>query len=95
MFETPGHSPGHQSVEVDTKDGSYICCGDSIFVLDNVNPIPEIFYDLTPPGRYADIISTWKSIELQKKRVARPNLILPCHEKQLLELVKEKPVLGV
>jgi glyoxylase-like metal-dependent hydrolase (beta-lactamase superfamily II) len=95
VFETPGHSPGHQSVEVDTKDGSYICCGDSIFIMDNIKPIPEIGYDLTPPGRYADIVSTWKSIELQKKRAARPDLILPCHEKNLLERVKRTPVLGV
>jgi glyoxylase-like metal-dependent hydrolase (beta-lactamase superfamily II) len=94
VFETPGHSPGHQSIEVDTKDGKYICCGDSIFVLDNINPIPEIVYDITPPGRYADIISTWKSIELQKKRVTRADFLLPCHEKALLERIKKTPVLG-
>lgn len=95
VFETPGHSPGHQSVEVDTKDGSYICCGDSIFIIDNINPIPEIAYNITPPGRYADIISTWKSIELQKARAARPDLILPCHEKEMLERIKKTPVLGL
>jgi glyoxylase-like metal-dependent hydrolase (beta-lactamase superfamily II) len=95
VFETPGHSPGHQSVEVDTKDGKYICCGDSIFILDNLKPIPEIAYTITPPGRYADIVSTWKSIELQKKRAAHPGMILPCHEKALLERVEKTPVLGL
>ena len=95
VFETPGHSPGHMSVEVDTKNGSYICCGDSIFILANLNPIEEIYYDITPPGRYADIISTWNSIKLQKKRAARPDLILPCHEEGILELVKKTPVLGL
>ena len=95
VFETFGHSPGHQSVEVDTKNGSYICCGDSLFVLDNLNPIEEIHYNITPPGRYVDIIATWESIELQKKRAARPELILPCHEAGLLSLIKETPVLGL
>ena len=95
VFETFGHSPGHQSVEIDTKNGSYICCGDSLFILDNLNPIEEIHYDITPPGRYADIIATWKSIELQKKRAARPELILPCHEASLLSVIKDTPVLGL
>jgi glyoxylase-like metal-dependent hydrolase (beta-lactamase superfamily II) len=94
VFETPGHSPGHQSVEVDTRDGSYICCGDSIFIWDNMNALPEIEYDITPPGRYADIVATWKSIELQKKRAARPDLILPCHEKALLDIVAKTPIFG-
>ncbi len=95
VFETPGHSPGHQSVEIDTKDGSYICCGDSIFVIDNVEPIPEIAYNITPPGRYADIIMTWKRIELQKARAKNIGMILPCHEKEILERIKTTPVLGL
>ena len=95
VFETPGHSPGHQCVEIDTKDGSYICCGDAIFTLDNINPIEEIHYDLTPPGRYANIIETWKSIALLKERVAHTDLLLPCHEASLLERVKAKPIFGL
>jgi glyoxylase-like metal-dependent hydrolase (beta-lactamase superfamily II) len=94
VFETPGHSPGHQSVEVDTKNGSYICCGDSIFIIDNIRPLPDIEYNITPPGRFADIIATWKSIELQKKRAAREDLILPCHERALLDIIAKTPVLG-
>lgn len=95
VFETPGHSPGHQSVEVDTKEGSYICCGDSIFILDNITPIPQIAYDITPPGRYADIVATWKSIELQKKRVKSPQFLLPCHERGILDRIQDRPVLGI
>lgn len=95
VFESFGHSPGHQSVEIDTKDGSYICCGDSLFIQANMNPIPEIHYDLTPPGRYADVVATWKSIELTKKRLAHPSLLLPCHEASLLERFAKTPVLGL
>lgn len=95
VFETPGHSPGHQCAEVDTKDGSYICCGDAVFILDNFNPIPEIHYSITPPGRYANIIDSWKSIEKIKNRAASPNLLLPCHEAALLDRIKATPVLGL
>jgi len=95
VFPTPGHSPGHQSVEVDTKDGSYICSGDSFFLLANLNPIPQIHYTITPPARFANMIECWKSIELQKKRIAHVGLFLPCHEPLLEERVKKTPVLGI
>lgn len=94
-FETFGHSPGHQSVEVDTKAGKYIICGDAIFNLDNIREIPEIHYNITPPGRYADIIAAWKSIETLKARAGRADLLLPCHEKSLEDTVRETPVLGL
>ena len=95
VFETPGHSPGHQCVEIDTKDGSYICTGDAIFILDNLKEIPQIHYNVTPPGRYADVISTWKSIERIKARVQRPELLLPCHDASMLERVEKTPVFGL
>lgn len=95
VFETFGHSPGHQSVEIDTREGSYICCGDSIFILDNINPIEKIHYNITPPGRFYNIVETWKSIEIQKERAAGPEFILPCHEAAILERIKDTPVLGV
>ncbi len=95
VFETPGHSPGHMSVEVDTRQGRFLCVGDSIFVPDNLNPVPELFYDITPPGRFFDIIATWKSIELQKKRAKDRSFILCCHDKDLEERIKQTPLLGV
>ncbi|TCL76742.1 glyoxylase-like metal-dependent hydrolase (beta-lactamase superfamily II) [Hydrogenispora ethanolica] len=95
VFPTPGHSPGHQSVEVDTKDGGYILAGDSIFILANLEPVPEMHYPITPPGRFADIIACWKSIELQKNRAKRLDLILPCHEPAIEERVKQTPVFGL
>lgn len=94
-FETFGHSPGHQCVEVDTAKGSYIICGDAIFVLDNLREIPEIHYPITPPGRYADIVATWNSILLLKARAQGLDMLLPCHEKSLLDVIEKTPVLGV
>jgi len=95
VFPTPGHSPGHQSVEVDTKDGSYICAGDSLFILANLKPIPQIHYTITPPARFADIVACWKSIELQKNRVANTGLLLPCHEPGIEERARKTPVFGL
>jgi len=95
VIPTPGHSAGHQSVEIATKDGKYICAGDSIFLIANLAPVPELHYTITPPGRFADIVSCWKSIELQKNRVADPRLLLPCHEPEIEERIKKTPVLGL
>lgn len=91
VFETPGHSPGHMSVAVQAESGEYICAGDSVFILDNIKPVPEIHYSITPPGRYYNIIETWKSIELQKARVNESHLLC-CHDEGLIERIIKTPV---
>jgi len=95
VFETPGHSPGHMSVEVDTKNGKYILCGDSAFRLDNFKPVPEIGYTITPPARYADIVTCWRSIELQKNRCKSMDKLLLTHDMTLINRCAETPVLGL
>lgn len=95
VFETFGHSPGHISVEIDTKNGSYICAGDSIFVLGNLKEIPEMHYNISPPGRFYNIVEAWKSIELQKERIKDPEFLLLCHDKELEERIKATPVFGL
>ena len=95
VFETFGHSPGHMSVEIDCEDGdSYICAGDSIFVLRNLEPVPELHYDITPPGRFYNIVEAWKSIALQKARAKSKDHLLLCHDASMLERVKETPIIG-
>lgn len=93
VFETPGHSVGHQAVEVDTNSGSYIICGDAIFILDNLKPIEQIHYDITPPNRYVDIVETWQSIEKIKNRAQSEDRILTCHDRSMLQRVKDNPIL--
>ena len=95
VFETPGHSIGHQSVEIDTAAGRYICCGDAIFIMDNTKPIEEIHYDITPPNRFSDIVSAWKSIELIKARAESLDKILTCHDREMLDRVSKTPILGL
>ena len=95
VFDTPGHSPGHISVEIDCEDGeSYICCGDAIFVPGNLNPIPELHYNISPPGRFYNLVEAWHSIELLKARAKSPRNLLLCHDKSMLDRVKETPVIG-
>ena len=94
MFDTPGHSVGHMTVEVDSACGKYLCVGDAVFILDNLRPIPEIQYDITPPNRFSNIVETWKSIELIKERAEGEDRILTCHDRSMLERIAETPVLG-
>ncbi len=94
VYPSPGHSPGHQTVTVDTREGTYHCCGDSIFIYDNLDPVPELHYSITPPARFADIVECWRSIEDLKARAKSRDLILPSHEPAIETLIKTKPVLG-
>lgn len=95
VYPTPGHSPGHQAVEVDTKDGTYHCVGDAIFLLDNLKPVPQIHYDLTPTARFANIVEWWESVREIKRRCPDIKMVLPAHEPTLIERFKETPVLGL
>ena len=94
VFSSPGHSPGHQSVTIDTAEGRYICCGDAIFIYDNLDPVPEIHYGITPPARYVNVVESWKSIVELKARAQAKEFILPCHEPSLERRVEKKPILG-
>jgi len=95
VFPSPGHSPGHQSVEIDTAIGKYICCGDSIFIHENLDPIKEINYSITPPARYTNIVETWKSIEELKERAKSREFILPAHEHEIEKMITKQEILGI
>lgn len=95
VYPSPGHSVGHQTVVVNTKDGEYHCCGDLIFTYDNLREVPEAHYDITPPGRFLDIVDSWNSIVDLKKRAASPEFILPTHAPEMIELVHSGKILGV
>ncbi|MFZ2526139.1 MAG: N-acyl homoserine lactonase family protein [Rhodococcus sp. (in: high G+C Gram-positive bacteria)] len=95
VFETHGHSPGHISVEIDTAAGSFICSGDSIFCPENLRPLPEMHYDITPPARYVDAVGMWHSIENQRDRAAGNDFILGSHDRPLMDRIRDTPVLGL
>ncbi|MGI6052840.1 MAG: N-acyl homoserine lactonase family protein [Bilifractor sp.] len=95
VFDTPGHSPGHIAVEVDTEDGKYILAGDAAFGMYTFEPFPELHYDITPPGRYCDLTDFWYSIRRLRDRACDLDHILLCHEPDMLRRMKETPVFGL
>lgn len=95
VFDTPGHSPGHVAVEVDTEDGKYIIAGDAAFGLYTFEPFPELHYDITPAGRYCDIVGFWESIRKIRDRAVDMDHILLTHEPSMLKRIEETPVIGL
>ena len=95
VYPSAGHSVGHQTVVVNTKDGEYHCCGDLIFTYDNIKEVPEAHYDITPPGRFLDIVDSWNSIVELKRRAKSPEFILPTHAPEMIDLVESGRILGV
>jgi glyoxylase-like metal-dependent hydrolase (beta-lactamase superfamily II) len=80
---TPGHTPGGQSVVVDTEEGRAIIAG-FCCILENFFPSPKAarFMSVIPPGINTDIIAGYDSV-LRVKREA--DIILPLHEPSLIE----------
>jgi len=75
-FPTPGHSPGHISVAVNTSHGVHVIAGDAIFAYDNLKPLDE-HTPFTIMGRFADIVAAWTSME---DIVRRADVVLPGHD---------------
>lgn len=74
VFETFGHSPGSQSVQVQTDEGPFYIVGDAVFVMGNIDApkdmVDTLHYDLCPPGRYVDLVDSWQSIREILRRCA-------------------------
>lgn len=77
---TPGHSPGSQSVLVDTSEGLYILAGDSIPHFENMNvPDNEPFW---PNGIYVNLYEYYETLNRLKEL---KGVILPSHDLFVLE----------
>ena len=77
MFETPGHSPGHMAVVVETSAGDITIAGDAVFQARNLEPNTEEKWRYWVPARFVDSIAGWKSVEEIDKR---SDYVLPCHD---------------
>jgi glyoxylase-like metal-dependent hydrolase (beta-lactamase superfamily II) len=82
VFPTPGHTPGHQAVQVETSAGSIVLAGDAIFVNRNIEPREDEHWRYWVPQRFVSMIDGWKSIEEIDRRA---DYILACHEPLVLE----------
>jgi glyoxylase-like metal-dependent hydrolase (beta-lactamase superfamily II) len=70
IIQTPGHTPGHQSVLVNTAEGVLCVTGDAVCVMDNLK-IPA------PPGVH---ISSRASLESIDKIARLADRIMPSHD---------------
>jgi N-acyl homoserine lactone hydrolase len=77
VFPTPGHSPGHQSVTVETSQGTYVIAGDAVFVYENLDGDPEHHLPYIPIGRFVNLFDMWHSIETIDQRA---DFVLPGHD---------------
>jgi len=75
VIATPGHTPGHQSVLVDTAHGRYCIAGDAVMWHENMEK-------RIPPGVHTSVIDCMMSLE----RIAREaDRVLPSHEPKVFE----------
>lgn len=87
VFPTPGHSPGHQSVAVKTKDGCYVIAGDAVMSWENWKGDPANHLPFIMNGRYFDLQRSWESfIKIREKA----QFVLPGHEMKVFDR-KEYP----
>jgi glyoxylase-like metal-dependent hydrolase (beta-lactamase superfamily II) len=82
LFPTPGHTPGHQCVEVDTEAGTIVLVGDAIFRYRNFEPRLEEHWRYWVQQRFVSMIDGWKSMEEIDRRA---DFILPFHDEAVLE----------
>ena len=76
VFPTPGHCPGHQSVEVKTPGGVFVIAGDAVFADENLKPDEHRKLAFTPMGRYVDVFDMYASME---RIIERADVVLPAH----------------
>ena len=73
VISTLGHTPGHQSVLVDTSSGRYCIAGDAAMHFENLEK-------RIPPGFHTSVVECMASLE----RIAREaDRVLPSHEPTL------------
>lgn len=94
VYLTPGHSIGHQNVTIQTTEGVFHFVGDLFFTTDALKEVPEMKYDLTPPGRFLNIGDSWNSIRELKKRIDSKDQIIGTHIEEMIAMIEEGRVIG-
>jgi len=82
VYPTPGHSPGHQSVLVETDEGPYTIAGDAVFCFENLQGDPAHHLKYLPIGRYVNLFELWDSMEEMAKR---SKFVLPGHDSRVFD----------
>ena len=81
VVATPGHTIGHQSVVVDTGDGTAVMIGDAAYTADIYNDVEEA--DLAKwPGQHSNRRDWARS--LRKVQGLQPHAVHFCHDVRIL-----------
>lgn len=85
ILHTPGHTPGSQTVLLDTTEGTYAICGDTVPMFHNWFPSNEAFgtkveIPRIPPGVHTDL-RAWFESARKIENLAR--FIVPSHDPKL------------
>ena len=86
LFQTPGHTPGHQSVLVKLASGKYVMiAADAIYTTENLT-------DMLPPGNCWDQESAVSSInKIKMIKALTDAVVLPGHEPTLWSEIPKSP----
>jgi glyoxylase-like metal-dependent hydrolase (beta-lactamase superfamily II) len=87
MVPTPGHSPGHMAVSVNTTAGLYFLIGDLVLLRENLSPDKKRGWPITMPGRFYNCVELWDSIV---EVIHRADHILMTHDPMQIGHVSEQ-----
>lgn len=99
LLFTPGHTPGLQSLLVETKDGPVAVASDIAYSTYNLDPSMDSYLDAEgnpvevdphegdywPPGIFVDLAECFESVERIREHVDDDERILLCHDASLME----------
>lgn len=84
---TPGHTPGGQSIAVQTPKGRYVIAG-LCTIWENYFPDPEILktakYEVIPPGGHTDLFDAYNSVV--RIRDEAGTQLLPAHHLEAFDM---------
>lgn len=80
VMHLPGHTPGSQSVVVDTSEGPWVIAGDTVPLFDNL--VDEKMLEIAPSALLQSLRDFYQSLEKLKCFYDR---ILPSHDFRVLE----------
>lgn len=99
ILVTPGHSPGMQSVIVETGGRRYALVGDLAYLRHNLDPSLTSLADATgttlditptdadyiPPGTHTNVPACYESIERIRKVIGHTGVIVPSHDPTVVD----------
>ncbi len=83
---TPGHSPGSQSVVVETEKGHYVIAGDAVSCYENLTGDRKQGLPYLVIGLFTDMVEAWESLKkIDELTSGDPSRVLPGHEPKVFE----------